>query len=247
MSKVAIILRGHSIRKGTANYNSIEVDFNCDRGSITSLKTNIIAPLKTLYDTVDVYCCPSNTGSEEYLIKELSPNVFYKECICENQLNNMIDALKSVPQETNSSKYDAVFITRFDLLYKKPITEWGITDDSCDLYYPFRHVWWDEAVPCYNVPDTFHWIDNKRDAYSKFVDVMNWANNEGSQWMFGTSLHSLYNMILKSNINISQCFMCDTIHATNTTTKDWWAINPFYAHSGRHYMFDDFTSSSFLK
>lgn len=254
MSKVAIILRGHSIRKGMANYNSIEVDFNCDRGSITSLKTNIISPLKTLYDTVDVYCCPSNTGSKEYLTNELSPNMFYKECICENQLNNMIHALKSIPQETNSPKYDAVFITRFDLLYKKPITEWGITDDSCDLYFPYRDVWWDEAVPCYNVPDVFHWINNKRNAYSKLINLMNWANGEGSHWMFGTSLHSMVNLIIKSGIDINYCFMCDGKHNTNcspicpTCTPDGMGHNnPLCAHSGRHYMFDDFTSNCFLK
>jgi hypothetical protein len=247
-SSCAIILRGHSSRVGSANYGSIPVDFDCERTSIASLKQNVIEPLQSVYEKVHVYCCPSVPDMKrDYLMAELAPWLkVYKECVGGDQLSNICNSLTSIPfkDAPEDCRYDSVFFTRFDLLYKKPITEWGIKLDSCDVCYPFKHVNWQEGS-CYEVPDTMIWINNKQGQFFRFVERIYCMLGACAGYRYGESLHGIYKLLEEGGLK--QCFMCDEIHATNTATTDWWACNPFYAHSGRHYYYNDFTSPCFLK
>lgn len=244
----AIILRGHSSRRGNANYGSIPVDFDCEKTSIASLKQNIIKPLQTVYQNVHVYCCPSSPdGKREYLTSELASWIkVYKECAGGCQLSNICNALASVPfhDAPSDCRYDSVFFTRFDLLYKKPITEWGVQTESCDVCYPFRHVNWQEGSH-HEVPDTMIWINNKQGQFFKFVERIHCLLDACAKHRYGESLHTIYKLLEEGSL--SQCFMSDQIFRTNTAQpNDPYGKNPFYVHSGRHYYHDDFYSPCLL-
>lgn len=246
-NRCIVLLRGHSFRKGTANFNSIEVDFDCARTSIRSLKDQVLEPLRSVYSNINIFCCPSDDHRKEYLISSLSPTLF-KNCDGGDQLTSIVNALESIPNKESAwhRPFDAVFFTRLDLLYKKPITEWGFGGDSV-VNYPFRHVGWGEG-DCHEVPDTMMWINNIDDGYRRFTDQIACLlrNPRCFGHRYGHSLHGIYKLL--EGAGISQSFAIDTIHRTNTAhPNDPFGKNPFYAHSGRLYHHDDFHSPCFLK
>lgn len=83
--------------------------------------------------------------------------------------------LANIPPDDGS----VILVLRFDLIYKKPITEWFDFDKDFDVCVPFREVGWEQWFD-YWVPwkakysskrmgDCFHIINNERGNLRKFM------------------------------------------------------------------------------
>ena len=83
--------------------------------------------------------------------------------------------LGGIPPDDGS----VVLVLRFDLVYKKPITDWFDFDKDFDLCVPFREVgweqWFEHWVPwkakysSKRIGDCFHIINNQRGNLRKFI------------------------------------------------------------------------------
>jgi len=241
--KCAILLRGHSKRTRTDPYDPIY--FDALLGGVQSFKENVLAPLKDQYE-VDVYMVPSNNDNIAQLCAELSPRQFWLS-MNEGDLAQSTNMLTGLTMLRKQDHYDCIFITRFDILYKKKITEF-VNGRNEDVIIPFFDVQTTPNRSC----DIMHWINNDSEnkVFDKFIDSVldirnnNKEYNEKNTWeKRERTFHDIYNPLTERGLKVG--VMVEGNYDSNTSR--WpgaWKLpegsrNDIFAMSGRLYYYDD--------
>jgi hypothetical protein len=211
--KIAVLIRGYS-------------DKRCKK----TFRKNIYQPLKNAGWDVDVYMTTYGKENEAELrtypgIKD----VFFQEG--GTQVQTYIKGLSAIPDT-----YDLYLVVRFDLNYKKPVTEWmPKTLDGPEQVW----VLWREYESLWNehrrVSDTVHFMTpNGRKA---FIDVI--SKNEG---LFMGDMHMLYdvlNPVAKIGILVDGFFDSNPSKGPEPEMK-----NPVYIFHKRPYSHNDGPAAS---
>jgi len=237
--KCAILLRGHTKRiRGSNVIFEDPINFDFSRGALKSFIDSVYMPFSNMYD-VDCYFSVSDDYNID-LIKSNFPNCKYSLCVHYDwsaQRLNMLNGLHNIYQ--SEIIYDKIFISRFDLIYKKNINCF-INDMNSNIVYQ----WAEYPVTPNRVPDAIHWINNDKsnDVFSKFIKSIEYHEPNGS-------FHDLKN--ITDQLGMSSSFMIDGYYDANTSRHPDnhgkglnLSKNPIYVMSGRRYFFDDFTHDS---
>lgn len=250
--KLCILLRGH--QKRNRNFHDLganPIDFDCTRGSIDSFIKMIENPIKLKYD-IYIYIVSPDMIYDSYLNDKISPVKIWHPDGSENfvhivedlkdqsnfeitrykdrntQLGTFSYGAKKLLEEEIIDDFDYLLVLRMDMLYKKNINEWNINFDTMCLF-PFY-----ETPPSNKrAPDCIHWI-NKRsdDGIKKFLNII-------AGYDFPHELHGLIGVFDSKNVEYD--FMIKESYVSGTQGYQSCCKNPFYALSGRRYLFDDFS------
>lgn len=249
--KCAILVRGHSKRVRNDQYDPIY--FDATLGAVQSFKQNVLIPLKEQYD-VDVYLVPSNNDNIAELCMELSP-VQFRMSINNNDLAQSTNMLTGLDMIRKQDHYDCIFITRFDILYKKKITEF-INNKNQDVIIPFFDVQTTPNRCC----DIMQWINNDSEnkVFDKFIEsILDIRNNTAEYNAKNTwekrekTFHDLYNPLTQRGLSVG--VMVEGNYDSNTSR--WpgaWKLpegsrNEIFALSGRLYYYDDINHPTLFK
>ncbi len=252
VKKMCILLRGHQKRnRNVHDGGKNPIDFDCTRGSIDSFIKMILNPLILKYD-ISIYVVSPDEIYDSYLNDKIKPvkiwhpeasknfvhiindlkdpNNFGITCYRDGntQLGTFSYGAKKLLEEKTIGDFDYLLVLRIDMLYKKNINEWKINFDTMCLF-PF----YETSYSSKRAPDCIYWI-NKRsdDGVKKFLNII-------TDYDFPHELHGLIGKFDLKNVKydfmVKECYVSGT-HGPATCCK-----NPFYALSGRRYLFDDFS------
>jgi hypothetical protein len=139
--KLLVLIRGYHCQingKGPISW----------RDCYNSLKKNYLDYYQDCH--IDIYFLTYKSPELNDLIKTYKPVNYLayeqSKIHLHNQVNNMYNLLSIVE---NPYKYDQILFTRFDILYKIPVSQWRIENDK--IMIPFFH-------PNHNYCDTFYII-----------------------------------------------------------------------------------------
>jgi hypothetical protein len=205
-NRIAILLRGKH-------------DAMCHK----SFEEMVYKPLVNAGNSVDVYIVTYHSENDEKLKKYSNVKEIFWANDSNNQVQTFVQGLKSIP-----NNYDLYICLRFDLIYKKPFTEFMPTFSANE-----KRVWvaWKEYKSGWEehkrVADTIHLVT--KDAKDEFISVLEAG--------FSQEIHRLYNS-LSPKMPIH--FLVDGFFDSNTSTSAIPEMkNPIYIFNNRPYYHND--------
>lgn len=229
IKKVSILLRGQHYQH--------ENDISKKKwlGSFFDIYKNfekmILNPLQKRFET-EIYISSWNSPVEQELQK-ISNNIILHSM--ENfdkkgyqQTNIIHNGLNLIPENKN----DLIIILRFDLLYKKPITDWVPFNKKFDICLPWRgsglgpkSIWKKAKI----ISDFFFIIKNNKNNLNKFKKTI--LENKKRNY----ELHWIYPSLIKKKLKI--IFADNGFYPSKSCTKH--KPNPIYINYNRPYHFND--------
>ena len=140
--RCAVLFRGHVKRKKPSFVE--EFDFT---KTFPNIRENIIEPLRQLDMAVDIYSAVHRSDMDEALLEALQPRIYYFFGEEIGQFSGYLGGLRLVEQA--NAEYDLIVVSRLDMLFKKPITEFGLDVEKINFL-------WKEPTRIELVCDTFH-------------------------------------------------------------------------------------------
>jgi hypothetical protein len=161
-ARLAIVLRGISYYDGAeAVCRSAKLDY---RECLESFRENLLAPLGTLFGTIDIYCVTYSSSMLSQLLQDFKPkdsSISPVSTMNKHDRNHVVsvkilESLNLVEDNIRERKeqYDNILLTRFDLFYYQKfrpeklrlnmvnfgwVGEQGQSDDNFLLFEP-RHI-----------------------------------------------------------------------------------------------------------
>jgi hypothetical protein len=153
LKSVAIAFHGHYLRQD-ALFHTHSVGCSNFFNDAENMTLSIVSPLehanitvKTFFSTVGH--CPE---SDERLVQYIRPTAYsFAKCMLPRIVDSYIEVLDLVA--SHSPPVDAVILTRFDLLYRKPIFSMGVSWKSVNFPFADSPVYWSREK---KVSDLFH-------------------------------------------------------------------------------------------
>jgi len=172
--KVAIVLRGHH-EKHENERKDIASNSFCFTKLLDHFKVNVLRPLQQLYgvDNVRVFFITYESHEIEVIRDVLdvsAEHVFLRPKNSSTQSKMLSQGLLELLPFLK--EYDLFYILRFDIAYKKPITEWNVCSNSGRVFwFPWREseLLWNRAK---RVSDLFHVISGGFETLQCFLKCL---------------------------------------------------------------------------
>lgn len=195
-----------------------------------NIERMVLAPLRAQAKSIDIFVSTyiSDPDTQAALEALLCPRacLFHAHAQGLTQTDIVANGLRLVADACNGvSSYDAVYVLRFDVVYKTPVMEW-CTGTGMGMWLPFKDVF-DPMV-------------------GDIVMVV-----RGSLYMLLKVCHIVQHMAKKKLISfhdfrgyldtmhIPMAFICEGHYDSNTSKQIPQSCNPLYVLYGRPYHFDD--------
>lgn len=232
--RVAIVLRGFHYKEETGktfNNNNLAFDY---RNTINSIKKNVLEPLNILRE--DIYVCSYSSQIDGTLRDHFNgENIFLQpgdarstQCVA---LYSGLEAF--LP---GLEKYDRVFILRFDLVYKAPITNWAARVFELELAGTLWLAFRMRENALQFIADTI--FATSGSGLRPFIDALKHYTTTEEYRREPASLHYIGPMLpMPVDFIISDGHFYDTNTSYDARPE---CKNPIYVMYGRDYHFDDY-------
>jgi hypothetical protein len=248
--KTAVLIRGHHHYEehlGKPNTSEIRMTTSPKqfdyREFYHSIIKNIINPIKNLQASIDIYISTYHSKIEETLFNlEHFKNINLLNIDGSSQILTLKKGLDIIPNQ-----YDSYLILRFDLLYKKPITDFWQPKNEEKIFLTWKeteHLWKShnrigDALFIINGKKSFEDFKNGIKKYLHTEDYnYNTKAKDGEIYFPTRSAHYAYPFIKNETNNIE--FLVDGYYDTGTSIPNPLCKNPIYIQAKRPYYFDDY-------
>ena len=234
--KVTILLRGQ-------HYQDKKTPFTTGKwnGSFFDIQKNfqkmILNPLKKYNPKIYISTWQSPIAHK---LKKYSFNIKihelkYFDKTGYKQANIILNGLNLIPNNQN----DLILILRFDLLWKKPITEWFPFKKNFDICFPWKghdgqpdpKLLWD---CCEQTGDYFWGIQNKNNNLKRFkIAIKNSLEDQLKRGYPYNNLHEIYSFLK----DLKCIFAIKGFYPSTSCSR--YSTNPIFINYNRPYHFKD--------
>jgi hypothetical protein len=186
------------------------------RKNIDSIIENIVAPVRESNPDAKIYLATYDSPALAELQDKLGPCELIKlDAQGSSQIETYKEGLKHVFAQ---DEYDALAVIRFDLQFRKKITDWNVDISRDSIYFPvkeYKSYWRDH----WRVGDAVHVIG--KSAISHFYNAMIMNQLSGR-----AHLHLMYYFLRTMHANLR--FIEDGYFDSNTLFANPECDNPLY-------------------
>ncbi|MBB6507374.1 hypothetical protein F4695_000693 [Rhizobium soli] len=186
------------------------------RNNIDSIVENIVAPVREKNPDAKIYLATYASPALAELQEKLSPCELIKlDARGSSQIETYKEGLKHV---FGNDEYDALVVTRFDLQFKKTISDWNLDIARDSIYFPFKEYksYWRDH---WRVGDAVHVIGKGAMAHFYNAMIINQLSGRAH-------LHLMYYFLRTMHAHLR--FIEDGYFDSNTLFANPECDNPLY-------------------